>query len=153
MDINTKVDAKMGVYQSDVSRKQSSENPVVKQEVYTGRKLYEREFNGWMFYTLGGLAEKDKIVDDLAQLSCRHSDNKMNRDTLVNIVSKVLHNTINKVKEQYVKERIISKNSITAYQKTAKPLHELFDCVKAGDISTTEVYRLISQSYHESGCI
>ena len=140
----------MAIYGNYVSGRRSSENPVVKQEVYTGRKLYEREFNGWMFYTLGGLAEKDNLVDALVQLSCKHSDNKMNKDTLVNIVSKVLHNTINKVREQYIKERIISKNSITAYQEAAKPLNELLDTVKADDISTTETYRLISQSYHES---
>lgn len=143
----------MAIYGDYVSGRQSPENPVLKQEVYTGRELYEREFNGWMFYTLGGLAEKDKIVDDLAQLSCRHSDNKMNRDTLVNIVSKVLHNTINKVRDQYIKERIISKNSVTAYQDAAKPLNELLDGVKAGDISATETYRLIYQTYHESECI
>ena len=140
----------MAIYGDYVSGRQSSENPVVKQEVYTGRKLYEREFNGWMFYTLGGLAEKDNLVDALAQLSCRHSDNKMNKDTLVNIVSNVLHNTINETREQYIKERIISKNSITAYQEAAKQLNELLDSVKAGDISTTETYRLISQSYCES---
>ena len=140
----------MAIYGDYVSGRQSSEDSVVKQEVYTGRKLYEREFDGWMFYTLGGLAEKDNLVDALAQLSCKHSDNKMNKDTLVNIVSKVLHNTINKVREQYIKERIISKNSITAYQEAAKPLNELLDTVKADDISTTETYRLISQSYCES---
>ncbi|MCK5630242.1 MAG: hypothetical protein KAI26_06500 [Nanoarchaeota archaeon] len=143
----------MAIYQYLVSGKQSPENPVVKQEVYTGRKLYEQEFNGWMFYVLAGLAGRDKLIDNLVQLSCRHSDNKMNKDTLVNIVSKVLHNTINEVREQYIKERIISKNSVIAYQESAKQLNELLDSVKAGDISTTETYRLISQSYHESECI
>lgn len=140
----------MGIYQSDVSQKRSSKNPIVKREVYTGRKLYEREFDGWMFYVLGGLAGTDNLVDNLVQLSCRHSDNKMNKDTIVNIVSKVLHNTIDEAKEQYIRERIISQNSVTAYKEAAKPLHELFDCVKAGDISTTETYRLISLSCHES---
>ena len=143
----------MGIYQYFVSETQSPENPVVKQEVYTGRKLYEQEFSGLMFYVLAGLAGREKLVDDLVQLSCKHSDNKMNKDTVVNIVSKVLHNTINEAREQYIKERITSKNSVTAYQEVAKPLNELLDSVKAGDISATEMYRLISLSYHESECI